>query len=43
MFATRVWIVDTMALFLMHTPLHLAGYYLGRNDRQGIITEREMK
>jgi DNA-binding CsgD family transcriptional regulator/PAS domain-containing protein len=35
--------VDTMALFLMHTPLHLAGLYLGRNERQGIITEREIE
>jgi DNA-binding CsgD family transcriptional regulator/PAS domain-containing protein len=34
--------VDTMALFLMHTPLHLAGLYLGRNVRQGIFTEREI-
>jgi DNA-binding CsgD family transcriptional regulator/PAS domain-containing protein len=36
-------IVDTMTLFLMHTPLHLAGLYLGRNERQGIITEREIE
>jgi DNA-binding CsgD family transcriptional regulator/PAS domain-containing protein len=36
-------IVDTMALFLMHTPLHLAGLYLGRNERQGVITEREIE
>jgi DNA-binding CsgD family transcriptional regulator/PAS domain-containing protein len=35
--------VDTMALFLMHTPLHLAGLYLGRNECQGIITEREIE
>jgi hypothetical protein len=28
---------------LMHTPLHLAGLYLGRNERQGIITEREIE
>jgi DNA-binding CsgD family transcriptional regulator len=36
-------IVDTMTLFLMHTPMHLAGLYLGRNERQGIITEREIE
>jgi DNA-binding CsgD family transcriptional regulator/PAS domain-containing protein len=35
--------VDTMALYLMHTPLHLAGLYLGRNERQGLITEREIE
>jgi DNA-binding CsgD family transcriptional regulator/PAS domain-containing protein len=35
--------VDTMALFLMHAPLHLAGLYLGRNVRQGIFTEREIE
>ena len=35
--------VDTMALFLMHTPLHLAGLYLGRNVRQGLITDREIE
>jgi DNA-binding CsgD family transcriptional regulator len=35
-------IIDTMALFLMHTPLHLAGLYLGRNVGQGIFTEREI-
>jgi DNA-binding CsgD family transcriptional regulator/PAS domain-containing protein len=36
-------IVDTMAFFLMHTPMHLAGLYLGRNARQGLITEREIE
>jgi PAS domain-containing protein len=36
-------IVDTMAFFLVHTPLHLAGLYLGRNERLGIITEREIE
>jgi DNA-binding CsgD family transcriptional regulator/PAS domain-containing protein len=35
--------VDTIALFLMRTPLHLAGLYLGRHERQGIITEREIE
>jgi DNA-binding CsgD family transcriptional regulator/PAS domain-containing protein len=36
-------IVDTMTFFLMHTPLHLAGLYLGRNERQGLITNREVE
>jgi DNA-binding CsgD family transcriptional regulator/PAS domain-containing protein len=35
--------VDTMTLFLMHTPLHVAGLYLGRNVRQGLITDREIE
>src|SRR5260370_29587036 len=41
--ARQTGIVDTMTFFLMHTPLHLAGLYLGRNQRQGIITEREIE
>jgi DNA-binding CsgD family transcriptional regulator/PAS domain-containing protein len=41
--AKPIGIVDTMAFFLVHTPLHLAGLYLGRNERQGIITEREIE
>jgi len=35
--------VDTMQLFLMHTPMHLCGLSVSRNERQGIITEREIE
>jgi DNA-binding CsgD family transcriptional regulator/PAS domain-containing protein len=36
-------IVDTMTFFLMHTSLHLAGFYLGRHERQGIFSDREVE
>lgn len=32
-----------MQLFLMHTPMHLCGLSVSRNERQGIITEREIE
>jgi hypothetical protein len=35
--------VDSMRLFLMHTPIHHAGIGVGRNERQGIITDREIE
>jgi PAS domain-containing protein len=35
--------VDIMQLFLMHTPMHHAGLGVGRNERQGIITDREIE
>jgi len=35
--------VDSMRLFLMHTPMHHAGIGVGRNERQGLITEREIE
>jgi PAS domain-containing protein len=35
--------VDTMRLFLMHTPLHLSFLSVSRSERQGIITEREIE
>jgi DNA-binding CsgD family transcriptional regulator/PAS domain-containing protein len=34
--------VDSMHLILMHTPAHHAGLGVGRNERQGLITEREI-
>ncbi len=34
--------VDSMHLFLMHTPAHHAGLGVGRNERQGLLTEREI-
>jgi DNA-binding CsgD family transcriptional regulator/PAS domain-containing protein len=36
-------IVDIMQFFLMHTPIHLAGFAVSRHERQGIITEREIE
>jgi DNA-binding CsgD family transcriptional regulator len=35
--------VDTMQLFLMHTPMHLCFLSVSRNERQGIITDREIE
>jgi DNA-binding CsgD family transcriptional regulator len=32
-----------MSFFLIHTPTRLAGFAVARNERQGIITEREIK
>jgi PAS domain-containing protein len=34
--------IDTMQLFLMHTPKHLSAVSVSRNERQGIFTEREI-
>jgi hypothetical protein len=34
--------VDMMTLFLMRTPMHLSLFGTGRNERQGIITDREI-
>jgi len=36
-------IVDQMQFFLMHEPMHFSGLGVGRNERQGIITEREIE
>ena len=38
-----VGMVDTMVFFLMHGPMHLSTFGVGRNERQGIITEREIE
>ncbi len=35
--------VDFMLFFLMHEPSHLSTFGVGRNERQGIITEREIE
>jgi DNA-binding CsgD family transcriptional regulator/PAS domain-containing protein len=35
--------VDSMRLFLMHTPRYDAGIGVGRNERQGLITDREIE
>ncbi len=35
--------VDTMQLFLMHTRMHLSVVSVSRNERQGIITAREIE
>jgi DNA-binding CsgD family transcriptional regulator len=35
--------VDFMMFFLMHEPMHLSTLGVGRNERQGIITEREIE
>jgi hypothetical protein len=34
--------VDFMMFFLMHEPMHLSTFGLGRNERQGIITDRSV-
>jgi DNA-binding CsgD family transcriptional regulator len=34
--------VDTMMFFLMHEPMHLSTFGVGRNERQGLISEREI-
>jgi DNA-binding CsgD family transcriptional regulator/PAS domain-containing protein len=36
-------LVDVMSFFLIHTPTRLAGFAVARHERQGIITEREIK
>jgi DNA-binding CsgD family transcriptional regulator/PAS domain-containing protein len=36
-------IVDIMTYFLMHTPTRYAGFAAARNQRQGLITEREIE
>ncbi len=36
-------IVDMMTLFLMHTPMHFSLFGVVRDERQGIITEREIE
>jgi DNA-binding CsgD family transcriptional regulator/PAS domain-containing protein len=35
--------IDIMTLFLMHTPTHFSLFGVGRNERQGLITEREIE
>jgi PAS domain-containing protein len=34
---------DFMVFVLMHEPMHLSTFGVGRNDRQGVITEREIE
>ena len=34
--------VDFMMFFLMHEPMHLATFGVGRNEQQGIIADREI-
>ncbi|MER8827343.1 helix-turn-helix transcriptional regulator [Mesorhizobium sp. M0938] len=36
-------VVDIMSFFLIHTPTRFAGFAVTRHERQGIITEREIK
>ncbi|PSJ64015.1 helix-turn-helix transcriptional regulator [Pseudaminobacter soli (ex Li et al. 2025)] len=36
-------LVDVMHCLLIHTPTHLAEVGIGRNERQGVITGREME
>ena len=36
-------IVDMMVFFLMRSPIYWSGFGVGRHERQGIITEREIK
>jgi DNA-binding CsgD family transcriptional regulator/PAS domain-containing protein len=36
-------LIDVMSFFLIHTPTRLAGFAVARHERQGIITEREIK
>src|SRR5262249_53081036 len=36
-------VVDVMHFFLTHTPMHHAGLGVRRDERQGIITEREIE
>ncbi len=38
-----VGMVDAMVFFLMHEPMHLSTFGVGRNERQGLITEREIE
>jgi hypothetical protein len=35
--------VDFMMFFLMHEPMHLSTFGLGRTERQGLITDREIE
>ncbi len=35
--------VDAMVFFLMHEPMHLSTFGVGRNERQGLITDREIE
>jgi len=42
-FVKPTGMVDIMQFFLMHTPMHHAGLGVGRHERQGIITEREIE
>jgi len=39
----RIGVVDVMQFFLMHTPMHLSLLSVSRNERQGLITEREIE
>lgn len=36
-------IVDVMHLFLMYTPLHFSELVVGRHERHGLITDREIE
>jgi DNA-binding CsgD family transcriptional regulator/PAS domain-containing protein len=36
-------VIDFMELFLMQTPMHVSAFSAARNDRQGVITEREIE
>jgi DNA-binding CsgD family transcriptional regulator/PAS domain-containing protein len=38
-----VGMIDFMMFFLMHGPMHLSTFGVGRNERQGLITEREIE
>jgi DNA-binding CsgD family transcriptional regulator/PAS domain-containing protein len=38
-----VGMVDAMVFFLVHEPMHLSTFGVGRNERQGLITEREIE
>jgi DNA-binding CsgD family transcriptional regulator/PAS domain-containing protein len=35
--------MDFMVFFLMHQPMHLSTFGVGRNERQGLITDREIE
>jgi DNA-binding CsgD family transcriptional regulator/PAS domain-containing protein len=35
--------MDFMVFFLMHEPMHVSTFGIGRNQRQGLITEREIE
>ncbi|MET3582333.1 DNA-binding CsgD family transcriptional regulator/PAS domain-containing protein [Mesorhizobium robiniae] len=36
-------VVDIMSFFLIHTPTRFAGFAVTRHERQGVITEHEIK
>jgi PAS domain-containing protein len=36
-------IIDFMMFFLMHEPMHLSTFGVGRNERQGLISDREIE